>query len=109
MSEQTHDLINIFALFAESIKPGVPIIVESVFWVLKNKWKNTLSEHFIRYLLDLQSHPKVLEQPIPLYTEYILGWDKKKNTRQKFRISAFISWCLHLDVLNIAYLVSPNF
>ena len=45
---------------------------------------------------------------IPLflqYTEYIWGWDKKMNTRQMFRfffrrVSAFISWYLHLDVLN---------
>ena len=52
----------------------------------------------------MQSPPKVLEQQCQImfsqYTEYFWGWDKKMNTKQEFSISAFISWYLHLDVLN---------
>lgn len=44
-----------------------------------------------------------IARPVPLFllfTEDIWVYDQKLNTRQDFRISVFIWWHLHLDVLN---------
>ena len=64
---------------------------------------SNISTTFI-VLIYIQSPPKVLEHQGQFLcfcenTEYIWGWDKKTDTRQEVRISAFISWYLHLDVL----------
>ena len=53
----------------------------------------------------MQSPPKVLEQQCQFlcfsqYTEHSWGWDKQMSTEQEFRIPAFISWYVPLDVFN---------